>query len=69
MIKSETTRGLTEKEKERVTNLTSRVVLLLQERNFTGIETKALIKCLEGLLNHQLEKHRGDSKNENANLD
>ena len=49
--------GLSEESKERVTNLTGRVVLMLQQRNFSAAETSAFILCLQGLLDHQCKKH------------
>lgn len=44
-------------DKEKVSNTVDRVVLILQQRNFTADETKALIKCLEELLKVQMKKH------------
>ena len=48
---------LTKESKERVTNLTGRIVLMLQQRDFSAAETSALILCLQGLLDHQAKKH------------
>lgn len=44
-------------DKEKVTAVTGRIVLMLQQRNFSAAETSALIACLQGLLDHQCKKH------------
>ena len=43
-------------DKEKITNTTARVILMLQQRAFTEAETDALIKCLQALLKHQVDK-------------
>lgn len=48
---------LSKESKERVTNLTGRIVLMLQQREFSASETSALIICLQGLLEYQAKKH------------
>ena len=56
---------MTEQSKERVNNLTGRIVLMLQQRAFTAEETSALIICLQRLLDFQINKH---NKNSNKNV-
>lgn len=48
---------MNEASKERVTEMTGRIVLMLQQRDFTAAETSALILCLQKLLEHQVKKH------------
>lgn len=49
--------SLSQESKERVTAMTGRVVLMLQQRDFSAGETSALILCLQKLLEHQRLKH------------
>lgn len=48
---------LTPEQKSRITAMTGRVTLMLQQRDFTATETSALIHCLQALLDEQCRKH------------
>jgi hypothetical protein len=49
--------SLSQESKDRITAMTGRVVLMLQQRDFSAAETSGLILCLQGVLDEQCRKH------------
>jgi hypothetical protein len=44
-------------DKQKVVRVTNSIMKVLAMENFTAVETKALIDCVEALLKHQCDKH------------
>lgn len=54
-------------DKPKIEATLGRIILMLQQREFTAAETSALILCLQSLLDIQCEKHNIEPAGEYTN--
>jgi hypothetical protein len=49
---------MTEAQERKVANVTSRIILIMEQQQFTEAETRTLIQCLEALLEEAITRRQ-----------